>query len=299
MSIRGVRYVVAMYAAMHVALMMPALTAGAENVNDLSYDVSHSSDDFLIFDATLYSDKPDLRSFDVRALPVIYQRQLWNDSKNLDSVPGRETIEAVAASIADDAAVICVDIEHWPLKGDNYEVARSLDKYLEVIRRFRAVGYTRRIGFYGAPPVRDYWRVIKGPNSAAYRRWRSENNRLAPLAAEVDVLFPSLYTFYSDQEGWRRAATAQLKAAKSYGKPVYAFLWPQFHESNRLLGGRYIGDDYWRMELETVRSYADGVVIWGGWGDGKPAKWDSKASWWQVTKAFLEDSKRATAPKNR
>lgn len=260
---------------------------------------SPASREVLVYDATLYSGKPDLSSYGVRTLPVIYQGQLWKGSKGLHNVPDSATIRASLAKIAADATIICIDIEHWPLNGDRNEVKRNLNKYIEVMRSFRATGKNYRMGYYGVLPAVDYWRAIEGPTSAPFRQWQSENEAIAPLAAEVDVLFPSLYTFYTDQRGWRRMAIAQIKAAKSYGKPVYVFLWPQFHNSNRLLSGRYIGDDYWRMELETVQRYADGIVIWGGWGDGKPARWDNDAPWWKVTKRFMKETRSGASAKSR
>ena len=47
------------------------------------------------------------------------------------------------------------------------------------------------------------------------------------------------------------------------------------------------------MQLDTVRQYADGVVIWGGWNfkDRKPDKWDDRSSWWVITKRFLDENK--------
>jgi hypothetical protein len=46
--------------------------------------------------------------------------------------------------------------------------------------------------------------------------------------------------------------------------------------------------DYWKLELETARRYADGLVIWGGWAsDDRPAEWGDQAAWCQVTKQFL------------
>lgn len=277
--------------------VMPVIGSDMEKSNGRNLKSSLASDAVLVYDATLYSGKPNLSSYGVRTLPVIYQGQLWKGSEGLQSVPDGAKIRAAVAQIAADATVICIDIEHWPLNGDRYEVARNLKKYTEVIRRFRATGKNYRLGYYGVLPAVDYWRAIKNPASFSYMQWQAENEAIAPLAVEVDVLFPSLYTFYTDQKGWRRMAISQIKAAKSYGKPVYAFLWPQFHESNRLLGGRYIGDAYWRMELETVGRYADGIVIWGGWGDGKPAKWDNEAPWWKVTKRFLEETKSGASVK--
>lgn len=283
----------AMCVFLQVAFAMSAVGAGMEKSGGGYLSPSPVSGGIPVFDATLFSGKPDLSSYGLRPLPVIYQGELWKGAKDLHRVPDDATIRAAVAQIAADATVICIDIEHWPLNGDGDEVARNLEKYTEVIRRFRATGKNYRLGYYGVLPVVDYWRAINDPASSSFKQWQSENEAIAPLAAEVDVLFPSLYTFYTDQEGWRRMAISQIKAAKSYGKPVYVFLWPQFHDSNLLLGGRYIGDDYWRMELETVRRYADGIVIWGGWGDGKPAKWDNEAPWWKVTKSFLKRQNQA------
>lgn len=36
-----------------------------------------------------------------------------------------------------------------------------------------------------------------------------------------------------------------------------------------------MSEDYWRLQLETVRQHADGIVIWGGWNGNGPARWDN------------------------
>ena len=147
------------------------------------------------------------------------------------------------------------------------------------------------VGYYGAPPTRDYWRAVKGPASPEYKTWMSENDKLHPLADAVVVLYPSLYTFYPDREGWSKYAIAQITEARRYagGKPVFVFLWPQYHESNVQLTGTYLPPDYWLRELQTAKEYADGVVIWGGWDlkTNKAYKWDEDAQWWKITIDFL------------
>ncbi|MDO9084545.1 MAG: hypothetical protein Q7U56_14825, partial [Humidesulfovibrio sp.] len=99
----------------------------------------------------------------------------------------------------------------------------------------------------------------------------------------VDIIFPSLYTFYDDPAGWKKYAIATIQEAKRYGKPVYPFLWYQYHDSNKLLGGKPIPAAIWRMQLETCLKYADGVVIWGGYKE----LWSEEAAWWQETKTFM------------
>ena len=103
------------------------------------------------------------------------------------------------------------------------------------------------------------------------------------LAEHVDIVLPSLYTFYNDPQGWDVFAAALLQSARRYNKPVYAFLWPEFHVSNQFLRGKNLPGNFWRHELEFCRARADGIVIWGGWQE----QWDENAEWWLETKSFL------------
>jgi hypothetical protein len=197
-----------------------------------------------------------------------------------------------------------IDIERWPTSPDVHKISVSaaadgIQKYATVLRWFREAAAGLQFGLYGVVPIIDYWRAIEPPSSARHLAWRADNQRAVSLTALVDALFPSLYTFYVDREGWVTYAAAQLTEAKrlSGRKPVYVFLWPQYHDSNPTLGGTYLPADYWKLELDTVRRYADGVVIWGGWGsDDRAATWDDRAEWWTVTKAFLTTLKDDPPP---
>ena len=70
---------------------------------------------------------------------------------------------------------------------------------------------------------------------------------------------------------------------------VYVFLWPQYHDSNPSLKGAFLPADYWRLQLQMAKQYADGIVIWGGWGSNGPIKWDENAVWWKVTKDLCKN----------
>ena len=139
-----------------------------------------------------------------------------------------------------------------------------------------------RIGYYDVIPCSDYWGLVKN-DQAKIKEWKDCNARMGDLAQGVDIVMPSLYTYYNDPHGWDIFAAAILEAAHRYGKPVYAFLWPEFHVSNRFLRDQNLPANFWRHELEFCRTRADGIVIWGGWQ--KP--WDDRAAWWLETKAFL------------
>lgn len=260
---------------------------------------------FEIFDGTSYKNKPNLVAYGIHRIEIVGADEIWGYRKTSQNLPTRlQVIDAVrdAASrllyeekrtrVLEGAEIrtpIVLDIEHWDVKGDGAIVDENIAKYIQILEWGRDVGKGVRMGYYGIPPIRDYWRAIKPTNHTDNIRWKFENNRLMPLAEKVDALFPSLYTFYADRDGWVNYAIANLAEARrlSGGKPVYVFLWPQYHESNRVLAGRYIEREYWRLQLETVRKYADGLVIWGGWGEGGRKMWDDSADWWMETKAFI------------
>jgi hypothetical protein len=245
-----------------------------------------------VFDGTLYTDKPDLSQYGIRPIAIAYSGQFGNDwYKNATRLPDKDSVQRVARETKGKSRHVVIDIEHWPLKGDSSQVRESLSKYLTVLQWFKEAAPELSVGYYGAPPLRDYWRAIRPPTSKEWRSYEDDNDRLHPLAGAVDTLFPSLYTFYTDQGGWVRYAYGNIAEARRYanGKPVYVFLWPQYHGSNRKLAGTYLPADYWRLELETAKQYADGIILWGGWGsDNRPAKWDDNAGWWKVTKDFMK-----------
>jgi hypothetical protein len=211
--------------------------------------------------------------------------------KDVTKLPDKASVQRLAREARAKSRSVVIDIEHWPVKGDSDQVQESVSKYLTVLQWFKEAAPELSVGYYGAPPLRDYWRAIRPPTSKEWQSYSDDNDRLKPLAQAVDILFPSLYTFYTDQGGWVRYAYGQIAEARrcANGKPVYVFLWPQYHDSNRELKGQYLADDYWRLELETAKQYSDGIIIWGGWGsNNRPAKWDENAAWWKVTKEFMK-----------
>ena len=51
--------------------------------------------------------------------------------------------------------------------------------------------------------------------------------------------------------------------------------------------GNYIDGDYWKLQLETVYKYADGVIIWSPKSHNIAKEWDENESWWIETKLFI------------
>ncbi|MCC7472559.1 hypothetical protein IT404_12830 [Candidatus Nomurabacteria bacterium] len=246
---------------------------------------------FMVFDGTMYAGKPDLSVYSIRPISIAYTGQFGNQwYKNPDALPDKSVVRQVANEALAKNFPVVIDIEHWPLVGDPNRVRASLSKYMTVLQWFKEAAPGLPVGYYGAPPIRDYWKSLRSPMSKEWASFAKENDQLRPLAGAVDILFPSLYTFYTDQGGWVRYAYAQIAEARrnANGKPVYVFLWPQYHDSNPSLKGAPLPADFWRLQLQMAKQYADGIVIWGGWGTNGRMNWDDNAAWWKVTKDFMK-----------
>ncbi len=243
---------------------------------------------FLVFDATLYQAKPDLGQFGLMPITVAYSVSMWpGKSANLQNIPDASVVQTLASNASQSTGIAVVDIEQWAVTGDPVTVAQSINKYQNTLQMFQQDAPSLQVGFYSVAPIRDYWNSIAGSQSPNYQAWQQENNKVAPIAQQANVLFPSAYTFYTDQVGWQKYAIAQISEARRIApnKPVYVFLWPQYDDGTGAQGGDYLPDAYWKMELETAKQYADGVVIWGGWAH----TWDSNASWWLDTQQFMTE----------
>jgi hypothetical protein len=126
----------------------------------------------------------------------------------------------------------------------------------------------------GLAPTNSWWAAELPQATKDYNAWMAASTYLMPLAQKVDYIFPSLYTYYDPysngtNQDWQTFADQQIQAARMYGKPVYPFLWPQYHDAPNA----YIPTDYWTNEIQHVASNADGVVVWG-WSGFQHDSWN-------------------------
>ncbi|MBV1929198.1 MAG: hypothetical protein KUG81_06765 [Gammaproteobacteria bacterium] len=243
-------------------------------------------EEFKVYDALIYKDKPNMSLFGLNRLTLLNHIHLLD--------PGKMNIKNNIASYfrpREIAELIVVNIEHWPLK-DNHDLNTNIPKYIRAVKFVKDRYSNKRIGIYSMFPERNYWASQEKTSSSIYKKWSAKNNRLQVVSKYSDVIMPSLYTYYTDQQGWVKYAKNQIAESKRIypTKPVIVFLWPQYHGSNWLHGGDYINGDYWRLQLETAYKHADGIIIWGGWDDKakRHLNWVDDLEWWKETKSFIK-----------
>lgn len=223
----------------------------------------------IIFESVNYKTKAGI---DLPRCNTLYEQFIADK-------PTQTLTDAGKAQIKASQGLTCVDIENWT---DPFKYQQAME-WVSSLRR-------DDIGLYQQPPVRNYWAPAMHTLGEKYpqhdfRKWKAENDKRKGLAAYSSVLFPSLYTFYEDQAGWVKYAMANICEARRVapGKPIYPFLWPQYHNSNATLKGTWIPKDYFKAQLFVCCAYADGAVIW----DHQPTiDFDPAWPWWQAYTEF-------------
>lgn len=237
---------------------------------------------FELWEATLYEARPAGLGCGIPRALVLYEGQIaarWSEG-NLTFDRAALTRLLEAGDSNGSSALVIVDIESVPLS--------HVDALGAVVRFAKETNRSRKIGIYDIVPRLGYWDVILDKKESGLLSEREEKAS-TNLARELDVLFPSLYAAYDDVENWARYAQSKIRAARAAGKPVFPFIWPQYHDSNASLGRSFLSAAHWQRVLDVVFANADGAVIWGGWRDrrGERLQWDPAAEWWTVTKNFM------------
>lgn len=254
---------------------------------------------FRVFDATAYMGKPDMEQYGIEKLPVIYSGQLWDRNEDRKNLPREARVAMLARELASNAhnQIAAIDIEHWPWVEHRGDVGLGMQKFMTVLEWFKKYAPSVSFGYYTVPPVPDYDSASADPLTWKYKGWQKQNDQIRPFAHACQVLFPSLYSFAPNRKQWIASAIGHIQEARRYGTgvPVYVFLWPQYHEITRGLALQFVDKEFWRIQLETAKQHADGIVIWGGYDlkKNKPMIWDDTAEWWFETKSFLNMNQSA------
>lgn len=274
-----------------ICFQMVCYSANAQNKADCWLEDKNTGKRFIIFNALLYEQLQDLKKYCIEPINVMYAWEFFprGPKKNDFRMPEPTAIEKAIKKIKTKNEVTVIDIEHWPLAKVSSKVyLKSINNYLVTMNVLKNSLPNVPIGYYGVAPVIDFSRA-KNIGSRGYGEWVKENSRMMDVAQSVDAFFPSLYTINSDQRSWLARAKASIDEAHRLGngKPVYPFIWPNFHEQ----GGKYppgteVPADYWRTQLNFLRENADGFVLWGGYKQ----TFNSEMMWWKELMSFIEDS---------
>jgi hypothetical protein len=228
----------------------------------------------VVLQSMTYRGGVDLTADGVKRLPILYEKALVTESGGIPS----DSVLSERLRGTGRGSDLVLDVERWPLEvSDNSAREENRQRLVNLLSSVRRVRPDLRVGYYDVAPTR--------PPTHFRHQWEASvlraRNDFAPF---VDAIYPSLYALSADRAEWESQAFAMLAAARTFGKPVFCFLWPQYHENNLALRGQYIERPFWRMQLETCSKYADGIVLWNFVPN---AEWDRTAPWWLETLDFL------------
>lgn len=227
---------------------------------------------FKIYDNMFYQGKPDTAAQGMVGSNILYEGAIWPHDKNYGRLPKQSDFEALVRSHIANPGPLVLDIERLPLKGSE-EVAHE---HMEVLATLAVWAHHaapgKIIGYYGTGTLSKF-----EPANARFAR---------ELAKHVDAFFPPAYTFDDDRETWEKRARSSIEEARRLGrgKPVYLYLWPQYHDHTRK-AFEYVNSSYWRFQLETARGISDGIVLWSP----SKFKWDNSSGWWSATEKFTRE----------
>jgi hypothetical protein len=233
---------------------------------------------FAVYDNTFYSNV-DLERFGAVKSNVVYEapvaqlagqnpadfrgaRPYWAEL----ALPLRAAYEALVRRTARNPGPVVLDFETLYLRGSSATAHRRFRKLRTLLAWAHAAVPGRTVGYYG----------VLGNTEPRYFDLERQ------LATGENALFPSLYTFSTSRTVWIRRFHAVMAeaAAIAPGKPVYAYLWPQYHGGTKW-AGRYLAPGYWRYQLDAATHLCAGVVIWG------PSDADPEQGWVRATASFL------------
>lgn len=238
---------------------------------------------------------------DLPSVPI-HDRMLWGRywDQPHDDPP---TVEDIKFGVGEATGLVCINVEHWRV--DPYYARvygpdawlSNVNRYVTLLRRVRQACPDAVIGMYMLPIFREWWPVVR-QDDTALKEWREAVRSLAPIAAQLHVNMPSLYTFYEMSrhriQDWTDYAEANIDMAEEeYPKPTIPFIWPRYHDAGPkpLQAISYGG---WKHQLDTLASMGcEAAIIWDAEGYFSKThgaeSWTEKTPWVQATKDFLAE----------
>lgn len=234
---------------------------------------------FRWLDELVYAGKPDLSANGWEPLKVTYG-DMWEGvgGKTQATVINEAFLrDTYIPTIPSTTKLVCLNVEHYKWrKTDDATVEDSLTKLRHILDIWHSERPDIEIGYYAMGTGRDYWRALGFHGQEGIDAWKADNDRARCVTDAQDVLFPSLYTFYDNEQGildYMQSNMEEVHRAAPQ-KKMYPFLWPQYHNSNATLGYQQIPGAYWKKIVSKVYDFgAEGVVFWGA---GSEFTWEDR-----------------------
>lgn len=253
--------------------------------------------DFEILSCNLFEDgdQPGLqpvRPPGLRYAPMIYQQHFQVIMGRYDPV----TPEGIASAVANlkdlrdgvwkaDWPGVLIDIESWAFfpYASGATLRKNLKLYADACKKL-ADATGQPVGLYNVAPAGGIvaWTQVGAGTSPAGKARLQAIRDANDIAAEeiiphVQFLAPQLYTYYDSptqvghqqhMDTWKLFAQGTIAEARRIAPdlPCLPVIWHEFHNGGMYKDYRKVPEDYWRMELQTIKAEgADGAIWWGGY----------------------------------
>ncbi len=234
---------------------------------------------FPIYDNMYYKGKPDTTRTGLIASNIVYENKIWPNKQDVGTLPDRVAYESLVRKLSANPGPLVIDVESLPLKGSAGTARHNMEVLAKLADWARAAVPGKVIGYYGTNTLSK----VPPANLALAKE----------LAAHVDVFFPPMYTFDDHSAAWGMRAEETAAEAHSLDarKPVYFYLWPQYHDGTPK-AFQYVSATYWQTQLITSHRCANGIVLWS------PSRyeWDDHTGWWASTVEFARNIKPGPDP---
>ncbi len=222
---------------------------------------------------------------------LLYQNVLDNNSDGLFDAEAPGLIEAFPTWMhIDPLAVKIISLDWEGPADDNASHCDpvAIGELLKGLREVKRVFPNAKVGYYNMPRV-SYWEsdgagggvIVDDQHRALVD---AANVCIRPILDEMTAWFPSMYQFYPSWESgmesrylnnqaqnlqyvrWNTDNVLKIRGARDV--PIYPYVWPRFHNSNAIDGGRLIYrpdfEEYMRAHLSTEVNgrKIDGLLWW-------------------------------------
>src|SRR5580658_6979037 len=70
--------------------------------------------DFVVYDGTLYMQKPGSTLLGLSPITILYSSSMWNSTEDRLNIPNAKLIQTLALQASRSTGIAVIDIENWP-----------------------------------------------------------------------------------------------------------------------------------------------------------------------------------------